>query len=314
MIVGLERTWGYLMRHFPIDPNRVCVAGEGTGATVAAATSFLTDRMTMRAVACEPRRFAKLNEFPLPLPELRGDDPLPENALHVLVAEGNADWWEGELEEYRTVGLDVRQSSTTEDPWSVFIEREDAIRRALGVEPLADGTESSQRRYLVVKTDSPRARHWARLTARRIEADGSGPVAVVEETPASGTPVGQEIRAEDFAGEGALPRCPGPFGGTTVIVLPDGLAQAEVDAWHGVAADDPIAKKSRFHRLRLATPDGERALPNVLDELRSAGRFNVLIIPATFCADAALMQSLERSVRHLSDEMTLQWLPGLGGR
>ena len=42
MVESTERVWGYVLRHYPIDPNRVCIAGEGTRATVAAAVA-LTD-------------------------------------------------------------------------------------------------------------------------------------------------------------------------------------------------------------------------------------------------------------------------------
>jgi len=52
----------------------------------------------------------------------------------------------------------------------------------------------------------------------------------------------------------------------------------------------------------------------VLKKLHSENRDNVLIVPATFCADAATMRALQRSVRALEDPMTLHWLPGLGGR
>ena len=44
------------------------------------------------------------------------------------------------------------------------------------------------------------------------------------------------------------------------------------------------------------------------------GRKNVLIVPATFCADAASMRLLRSAVRDVENEMTFHWLPGLGGR
>ena len=50
----------------------------------------------------------------------------------------------------------------------------------------------------------------------------------------------------------------------------------------------------------------------MLTTLAEANRTNVLVLPATFCAEADRMASLARSVRHLADRMTLQWRPGLG--
>ena len=84
-------------------------------------------------------------------------------------------------------------------------------------------------------------------------------------------------------------------------------------AWLEVEERDPLAKTSRFHRLRVATTSGERALDKTLATLLEENRKNVLIVPAEFCADGDTMRALEREVRELRDAMTLHWLPGLGG-
>ena len=65
--------------------------------------------------------------------------------------------------------------------------------------------------------------------------------------------------------------------------------------------------------MRVATGEGERTLPAVLEKLRSENRKNVLVVPAEFCADGTTIRALAREIRHLADEMTLGWLPGLGG-
>ena len=111
-----------------------------------------------------------------------------------------------------------------------------------------------------------------------------------------------------------MPKCPGPFGGTTVVVIPDGTTSEQVEAWLAFEEDDPLTRHSRFHRLRIATGADDSTLPAVLKKLNSENRQNVLIVPATFCADATRMRALQRSVRTLEDQMTLHWLPGLGGR
>jgi hypothetical protein len=111
-----------------------------------------------------------------------------------------------------------------------------------------------------------------------------------------------------------LPQCPGPFGGTTVVVLSQETTDADRQAWFALEENDPIAKESRFHRLRVATDNGERSLPDLLTQLTLTNRKNVLIVPATFCADPLRMQTMERSVRGFQDRMTIKWLPGLGGQ
>ncbi|MDH3718432.1 MAG: M20/M25/M40 family metallo-hydrolase, partial [Planctomycetota bacterium] len=140
-------------------------------------------------------------------------------------------------------------------------------------------------------------------------------VAVVDTLPADNQAVRVPVvvRPEAFAEPHALPRCPGPFGGTTILVLPDTTMPGDLTAWLELAKDDPIAKESRFHRLRVATGDGERSLGRVLTKLQAAGRTNVLVVPVAFCADPAWIRELKRGVRHWEDRMTIHWLPGLGG-
>ncbi len=108
-----------------------------------------------------------------------------------------------------------------------------------------------------------------------------------------------------------LPRCPGAFGGTTVVVLPDSASSAEVEAWASLEREDPIHKGSPFHRLRIA--DAKRPLASVLEKLHGENRKNVLIVPALFCADGTTMRALRKVVRGFEDRMTLRWRPGLGG-
>ncbi len=311
---AVERVWGYLLRNFPIDPTRVCLAGEGTGATVVAALGVLDDRMPLDAVALTPRRFAKIKDFSLPLPEFRGDQPPPEKTLRVFVREDDREWWSSEIDEYRAVGLECELATATDDPWSTDFESENALRSALGLEarPAPAGNE---RPYVLVAADTPRARHWARLRALRHAAQEGTAVAVLDSAPAdsSAGPLATGVSPELLATGEGLPRCPGPFGGTTVIVLDEQRAATDLESWTALEEHDPLNQSSRFHRLRIATTTGERSLPAVLTKLQSEGRKNVLIVPAAFCADGTTMRALERSVRALGDRMTLHWLPGLGG-
>lgn len=312
---AVDGVWGYVLRNFPVDPSRVCLAGEGTGATVVAATALLTDRMDIAAVGFEPRHYAKIRDFPLPLPELRGNDSAPHKSLSIIAGTSAQSWWRDELHQYAEIGLMTSIAPAGTDPWSKELDAENALRVAVNIERRPPAA-TNVRRYILADPNSPRSRQWSRLLALRSTTTENVAVAVVDAAPAdpSATCAPTDIRAELFRASGTLPKCPGPFGGTTVVVIPDGTASSEVAAWRALEADDPLRKESRFHRLRIAHDTDEKRLPDVLATLHSEGRENVLIIPATFCADVATMRSLERGVRSFADTMTIQWLPGLGGQ
>jgi uncharacterized iron-regulated protein len=314
-ITAIERAWGYILRHYPIDQTRVCTAGEGTGGTVAAAAGLWSDDIDMVASALHPRQYAKIKDFPLPLPEFRGDDPPPVRSLRVIVSDDDSNWWKEELGEYVDIGLNASMVAGSNDPWGAELSTENTLRTALGAE-IRPSTKAESSYYFLIDGDSARARHWGRLRALAATAELGEPVAVLEAPPADDKAllVSSEIRAETFAAPGLLPRCPGPFGGTTVIVVPDGASSQDVRAWLALQEDDPLNKESRFHRLRVATIQQGTTLPEVLAALHSENRNNALIVPARFCADAASMRALERQSRDAEDQMTLHWLPGLGGR
>lgn len=312
---GFARACGYLLRNFPLDPTRVVLAGEGTGATVVASTALLSEELDLRALAFAPRRYAKIKDFPLPLPELFGDHERARKSLALHAAEADAEWWRGELAEYSAIGFANQLEALEGDPWRADLARENAVRSALGLEP-ASLDPSAPRRFIVART--PRERAWARRWALRQRRELGEQVAVLAAAPSDGkagggaTELVTAVRASDFAAGRALPRCPGPFGGTTVVVLPADLDGEQVEAWRALEKDDPLAKKSRFHRLRVAQAEGEQGLARLLDELLAAGRKNVLIVPAVFCADGATMRSLASAAEAHGDRMTLHWLPGLG--
>ncbi len=324
---AVERIWGYVLRHYAVDPNHVCVAGEGAGATVVAGIALLTDRIDLQAVAVAPTRYSKLKEFPLPLPELWGEQTPPKKSLQVIGDPADQPWWTGELEQYTERGISSQVVELDDDPWRRESQEENAIRQALGLTAVV-AKPSGKRLYLLADPDLPRQRHWARLHALWAAADSDRAIAVLSAPPASSaqdksaqdkpaqyksaTELPTKIRPESFSTASALPKCPGPFGGTTVIVVSED--EAIVKRWLAVAENDPLSKSSRFHRMRVATlGTGDRSLASVLTKLKSENRKNILIVPGVFCADPQTMQKLERSVRDLENEMTLHWLPGLGG-
>jgi hypothetical protein len=265
----------------------------------------------VHAVVLQPRRFAQIKDFPLPLPELHGEESPREKELHVLVNAGDESWWSSEIEAYRGIGLTSDLATATSDAWRIDLDRENEVRAALGMGARTLPADSP-RKYIVAKT--ARARAWARRAALQRSIDPGEIVAVVESPPAEtqATEIETAIHARDFRMPGALPVCPGAFGGSTVVVLPDGTPRDEVDAWLALEKDDPLAAQSRFLRLRVSTGSGEHALVNVLARLLEEKRKNALIVPAVFCSDGAAMRALQHDVAGLEDQMTLSWRPGLG--
>jgi uncharacterized iron-regulated protein len=315
LVGGVGDVWAYLLRHFPIDRERVCLAGEGAGATVVAAVAVHTDRMNVHAVAIAPRQYAKLKDFPLPLPEDFAPGKAPTRSLTVTGPPDVGEWWAAEVEAYRGVDVATEWIADMGDSSEVERRRFNVVRAKLGVseESAARGEKA---RVLVLDASTPRARHWARLQAHWLDQSGGAPVSIVEgaEGGEGDARISLQIRAAAAARDGVLPRCPGPFGGTTVVVLLPETPAGDVAEWLALEQDDPLARKSRFHRVRMATAAGERSLPQVLSKLQSENRRNVLIVPATFYASPAWFHSLYDSVSQFEDAMTLHWLPGLGGR
>ncbi|VAX41108.1 PDZ domain [hydrothermal vent metagenome] len=317
LVGATERIWAYLMRYYPIDPARVSVAGEGTGATVVAAIALLGDRMDHAAVAFDPKQYAKLKDYPLPLPEYGDGD---ERAVSLLVS-GSADdasWWEEELAAYREVGLTTSFVQAGESAAGRDQRQEAVLREVLGL-PVPTIAAEAESVSIVIPAETPRSRHWSRLYALRYAAETGKRVTLLAADTAGYTGntllTLTDIVHPSTIGD-AIPRCPGPFGGTTVLVLPADVPAADVKAWIALEENDPLNKASRFHRLRIAVDDadaGERALSNMLETLEGEGRKNVLIVPAVFCADPDMMRKLEHQTRAFGNRMTIQWLPGLGG-
>jgi uncharacterized iron-regulated protein len=313
LVGGIGDVWAYLLRHFPIDNDRVCLAGEGAGATVAAAAAVHTDRINVHAVAMAPKQYAKLKDLPLPLPEDFAPGKMPKRSLTVVGPLQLADWWGAEIEAYKGVEVHADWAVDAADLSDIERHRFNQLRAALGIKE--ESSPPGERARVIVLDDStPRARHWARLQAHWLQQGDGAPVSIVErsQTDKDAT-ISLQVRPAAAAKEGVLPRCPGPFGGTTVIVLPLKTPASEASQWLALEQDDPLARESRFHRVRIATATGERSLPQVLEKLQAENRRNVLIVPATFYASPTWLHSLYDSASQFEDVMTLQWMPGLGG-
>lgn len=315
LVGGVERIWAYLLRHYPLDAEHVGLVGEGAGATVAAVIAVQTDRMKLNALAINPRQYAKIKDLSLPLPVYFGDNPPPIRSLRVLGSHSLQAWWQSELEQYTKVDVKNSFELASSDPWEFDRQASSEIRTMLGL-PEPSTASSKGRRYFVVETNSPRAKHWGDLQAHRLtKLDGVPTTAVhVKLHGVEAKEISTNISPAAAATAGVLPRCPGPFGGTTVIVLPPETKPEELTAWLAIGAKDPLAATSRFHRVRIATATGDRTLPIVLKKLQAENRNNVLIVPAAFYADLSWLRTLRSSVQEYDDQMTLHWSPGLGGR
>ncbi|NQU49719.1 MAG: ChaN family lipoprotein [Planctomycetes bacterium] len=312
---GIHRLWGYLCRHFPVDPNRVCLAGEGTGATVVSVVTLFESDMAIQGRAFSPRQYSKIKDLPLPLPEYRQQGVGQNKNLQVFARQEDQDWWKQELNAYTEINLDNQLHLPSGDDWTAEIEQENQLRAALGLKDRSFKLPIT-RRHIILEVDSQRGRHWARLMAAKYATDFDSLVAIFDSAPNSAPSefIQTQITAANLSTSHALPACPGPFGGTTVLVLPADIDSAERQAWLDLEADDPLNKRSRFLRLRIADSSDAKNLPAVLSKLASENRNNILIVPAVFCASADTMRTLRASVKSFEDRLTLHWQAGLGGR
>lgn len=315
LVEGTERIWAYLMRHYPIDPERVCLVGEGTGGTLAAVLAMHSDRMRHSAIAVQPSRYSKVKDLPLPMPEYYGDDPPAEKRLTVVGGESLRDWWQKELEQYAGAEVPSQFELANADPWESDRQVRNLVRKSLGL-PEIPPKIVSNRQYLLIENPTPRATFWGSLQANQIAKSSGQPTVAIATHPDNedAKQIATKISVESVKRDNVLPLCPGPFGGTTVLVLPDGLDSKQVDTWVALEAEDPLNAKSRFHRIRIAHGTGERGLPAVLEKLKSENRKNILLVPTVFYADFAWLRNIQQSAEPFEDSMTLHWLPGLGGR
>jgi uncharacterized iron-regulated protein len=311
----IERVWQYVLDRYPIDADRVCLAGEHEGATVCCAATLLSSKMAIRSVAVRPRQNTKLKDVPLPLLDDWGDLRPPKRELTVLDMPDRKLWWQQELEQYAQVGLVTAWlDQLADNPWSNDDQILTTVSDCLGLRTASDGNHHYEKKYVVSEYDSPKEVLWLRRLAGSM-SDDSVRVAVVYRANSESLQADAEVLLnKDVERIGAaIPPCPGPFGGTTVVVLSDSQ-MSEFDAWKSLEQSDPLAARSRFHRLRLATEsDGPLSLPKVVEKLLSENRKNLLIVPAEFYADPVRMRNLERTISPWSDQMTFHWLPGVGG-
>ncbi len=307
----------YVARYWPIDRARVVVAGEGTGGTVAVAAALWGDGPRQHVLAFEPRGHRKLGEQGVP------ETPTAVAGVRVFTTAAEQEFWQQEFAAHRHRALAAAVEATA-DPVST-------VRAALG---LSSPVSSSPARTLVaLPSASPLGQQWQRTAAATLGRDGTtvkvvGPddtdagagaraLLVAGESPqVEAALAAREVRVFSPAEAAAagLPPASGAFGGTTILVVPAGSPATVRDAWRAVAAQNPMQRHGRFFRLEHAFEDEAPTLADALASMVAARRRNALVVPARFCAEAAIMQALARAAEGFEGQVDLAWLPGLGGR
>lgn len=307
---GLERLVEYVTRRFPIDAERIVIAGRGSGATSALSAAFSSDWLAVDYVLAEPHGEGALRLEGLP------DRAPSTRSVTVLAAPERADGLAWLRDDFATIGTSAETRALASGA-PVSSQLEDALRAGLELAPRP--APGGAPLLVVLERDTPRARQWAEIRARGHERAGRSARAVTADQVAPDEPTERErlvlggaLQLASFAEGRGLPLSPGAFGGTTIVVLPSSAGTDERAAWKKLEEDKVLRKRSPFAGLRIAFEDAEPRLATVLDELVARGARNALVVPATFCATAAEMQALRASIDERTLALELAWLPGLG--
>jgi hypothetical protein len=182
------------------------------------------------------------------------------------------------------------------------------VRAAAGLAPRE--LPSDAPRAHVVAGESPRSKAWARLLAA--ERAKRGELVAVLDAPreeSGSKAIELAVRAADYASGAGLPRAPDRSRN-------DRDRAARWNAGRRGRGVDR-ARERRRHREAESLPPSRRRhrvgrtarCRTVLTELAAKKRKNVLIVPAVWDAEPALLRDLRRSVRAFENQMTLQWPP-----
>lgn len=280
-----------------LDPARIVVGGARSGATMAVFAARYTDSLAAKFLAFAPEARDEFGLMTLPLP-LR--PRTPERLL--IVHDSGEEFWTELTADDEALRLATSVSALADDPVAREWLEIGVVRAALGLAPASPNPAADA--ILRDAPQHPRALRVARTLARR--ARGAGLT----------TPPSLAIDAAAFADGMRLPRSSGAFGGTTIVVLPDDVANDVFAQWKALENPDVINKVSRFNRLRVARGTGDESPKAVIEKLRAenAQRRDFLLVPATFCAGPAEMRVIRERLGPLADELRLEFLPGLGDR
>lgn len=319
-LVDLRR---YVGQYFALDPARVVLAGEGEGATAVAAAALWGDEVAPTVLAFAPQAYRKLGERGLP------DGAASFRSMRVFAGDDATEWWRGELAQHAYRKLDAvveaaadtfavvqaalgLPAAPTQTGGPAFLVRGDGSARAQAWRDLARAAclaEGRAARFVAVNDDATLPDDLPEAS-RALALPGEWPAALEQAAQARGV----QFLAPKAAVAAGLPPAPGPFGGTTVLVVPAGASAEVRAAWQAAVGTNPMQRYGRFFRLELAFADGSPSLGEALAKMVQAHRSNALVVPAVFCADAAAMQALQQQAAPCAGKVDLAWLPGLGGR
>ncbi|GAB4143917.1 MAG: hypothetical protein Fur0037_11660 [Planctomycetota bacterium] len=306
---GIERIVEYVTRRFPVDEKRVVIAGEGEGGAVVLWTALYGQWLEHDMVAIDPEDLVRLSMEALP------DREPAMRSLRLAAARSSIEPIEKVAADFAEIGARAEAVSIGSDPSAV----ENELRRAFGLPPRKVFGEPV---LLVVESDLQRAIEWAGLMASRLRDEAMNARIVrpgdpaIEASPAMVRRLrigeGGLWQVSAFEDGSRIPLAGGDFGGTTIVVLPQGLSPRDRDAWKRIEKSGVLNRRGMFASLSVVEMGGEPSLASVLKRLRERRRTRVLIVPALFCADEALMAALKREAAPEAPGLDVHWLPGLG--
>lgn len=308
---GLAGIVEYLTRHYPIDPAKVVIAGEGDGGAAVLWTALYGEWLAVDFVAIDPTDLGRLSMEGLP------DQKPVARSLHVLARDVEDKRIQKVTADYTKVG-----TATTVGSSGPGGDVRYEVRQRLGL-PWEGDRSATERHQLRLQVDTPRAREWQELHRQALLQAGKGAAVVAPGEPFADAALAGQPRPLVIGGDGpwpaasfatgkGIPLAGGPFGGTTIVVLPKGTSDADKATWLEHEQKKVLKRRSMFANIAVACEDGEPSLPQVVTKLKGMGRSRMLVVPAVFCADAATMQSLRAALGDAAAGLDLSWLPGLG--
>jgi uncharacterized iron-regulated protein len=318
---GLGRMLEHARRGLPVRTTPVLIAGEGAGATLALWSALYGDGWDgVQVLAIAPD-----------LPRALRSAAIAEerSAIDQVEVLGALD--EGTLAGLRGAGLDPQLGEAP----ALGQPRDAAVREALGLpiaktspgevprpDPAAPVAEPGQPIVVHVRHPSAVSESWGALYTALLRARGHDARLVLGENPLP--PTASMLRFDDAPadqmplllgalGEGnGLPPPPDTFGGAVVVVVPRAAGKHAPERWAGVLAKYEAAQGFFKAPYRAVREGDGKALDDVLDELRTKGRTEVLVVPAELCATVDRMQRHVEWVEPHAQGLSLHWLPGLG--
>lgn len=303
---GLARIVEYITRRFPVDAGRVVIAGTGDGGAVVLWTAMYGEWLPVDMLAIDPTDLTRLSMEALP------DLKPVARSLQLRTRGSDTTRLEKVAADYTKLGV----ATTTTSFGSQSDALPNQVRTMLGLAAIQKPVSAAGPMRLELANDLPRAREWAELYATQSTRKA---VVVGPRTDDTGRRTLLAVGGDghwpvaSFANGAGLPLAGGPFGGTTVVVLPQGISDADRATWLAHEKNKVIKRRSMFANIAIASAEGEPTLPQVMADLKKRGRSRVLIVPAVFCADAATMRTLKEQLGEAAAGMDVSWLPGLGG-